>query len=701
MKKPFLNLRIPVIIACSLVFGVVAGYIFVFYNLDFTWFLAAVPLFLVPAIIFALLKKKTALLISLICLLVFCCGVVNCSARAISYRVHEVNDSQTHYICGTVAEKYESPNGAFLILDNATSDNKKLSGKIRIGLKENYGEYCEVGYKIEFSSTLSNYDLFENGKLNYYAEDTVKYYCYSVGGIKSEYGFNLFGQIRVVFRRALYDNLDKDTASICYAMLIGDTKGVDDAALDSFRFGGVAHIFAVSGLHIGLVYGVIAFAMKKLRANKFLSAAICIAVILLYSAVCGFTLSSVRAVIMCAVGIISNLFYAKRDMLNSLAAAVFIILLVTPLSLFSVGFQLSVCAVGGIGIFSSATGKLLGKLKIIPRKLAGGIGVTLGATAGTFPVSLSSFGYVSGAGVLLNIVVIPLVSVFFQIIFAATILTALIPQVGAILPYAVLPLQALLSFLLSAGFENALITGFGAGWFPLFYCLAALTICDKFNFKAIPRAATFTLTAVIAVAFVLLKTFTPVIGHEIAVSANGYGGAVIFKSSRGKILVTTEGVNAQRTVQFINEEYSSALTGVIILGGDGCATVYDPDWKCGEVYISDEYLPLQPYKGVNFNYLKGFTIDGISFVFIDGYTLIAECDGVGVCVSYGDLPEVYCDLLISRNLNYDENTKTPICEAKNTAYFSLKGYEYNVKEYGSLKYRTQGGKLSYEIPIRH
>ena len=100
------------------------------------------------------------------------------------------------------------------------------------------------------------------------------------------------------------DNLDKDTAAICYAMLIGDTKGVDDATLDSFRFGGVAHIFAVSGLHIGLVYGVIAFAMKKLRANKFLSAAICIAVILLYSAVCGFTLSSVRAVIMCAVGII-------------------------------------------------------------------------------------------------------------------------------------------------------------------------------------------------------------------------------------------------------------------------------------------------------------------------------------------------------------------------------------------------------------
>ena len=65
------------------------------------------------------------------------------------------------------------------------------------------------------------------------------------------------------------------------------------------------------------------------------------------------------------------------------------------------------------------------------------------------------------------------------------------------------------------------------------------------------------------------------------------------------------------------------------------------------------------------------------------------------------MPEVYCVLLISRNLNYDENTKTPICEAKNTAYFSLKGYEYNVKEYGSLKYRTQGGKLSYEIPIRH
>jgi len=81
---------------------------------------------------------------------------------------------------------------------------------------------------------------------------------------------------------------------------------------------------------------------------------------------------TVRAATMCAVSIICKLFYQKSDRLNTLAFAATAILLITPLSLFSVGFQLSFCAVGGISVISKTNERLLKKIKT-PQKIASGI----------------------------------------------------------------------------------------------------------------------------------------------------------------------------------------------------------------------------------------------------------------------------------------------------------------------------------------
>ena len=699
--KRFVNIRLPVIVACTLALGIFTGYLFSFYHIDLIWLTATVPVTAIFLITFSLLRRKKFLIFTAIAIAVFFSGFLNSFVRLENYRLTDIETSVSYQVSGTVIEKIETDYGEYVILDNVRANGIKLSGKVYVNLSKTYGEFCDVGYKVEFFSILSLNDLYPYGKLNYRTQDNVKYSCTVTDGLKSEYGFSLFGCIRSRIRNVFYENLDRHTASICYAMVIGDTSGVDSETLDSFRYGGVAHIFAVSGLHIGIIFGIISFVFNKMRANKYVSCIVCLGLIIFYSGICGFTVSSIRAVIMCAVTMLTKLFHVKRDGLNSLAFAVLLILLIFPLNLFSIGFQLSVCAVGGILLFSVKISKLLQKLKL-PKKFCSNVGTTFGATAGTLPAMMAGFGYVSGAGILLNIIIIPVISLLFEFVFISTILATIIPQLGVILQYVVLPLQAVLSFILSKGFENALISGFGAGWFAILYNFALLILSDKFNLKILPRSIAFSISAIAITAYVLMQTFPPVDGFKITVSSSSYGGCVLFKSSQGNILVITENYSVTQVIGTLNENYSLNLSGIVMLGGEKCAEKYDKSLNCNTVYLSADYLPVQPFRDVDFRYEYEFCAGGINFQFIDGKTLFAECDGIKVCICEGkNIPATECDLLVSHYSNFDSENNVNYCNAENTAYFNLKYTIYNVYEYGNLQYKVTNGALFFTPPIKH
>lgn len=692
MKKRFVNIRIPVILALALLSGIITGFYFVYKNIELIWLICVAPTSLIPLIIFTAIKRPKFVIFTLLAVILFIVGFFSCISKLENYKLNEIDTSNPHYVCGTVVEKNINSYGETIIIDNATVDNTPFAGKILVKLKVGYGEFCDIGYRVEFFTTVTKFELFPYGELNYYAQNDVRYSCAVYGGMKSQYRFSLFGSIRKEIRNALYENLDDDTAAICYAMLIGETNDMDERALENFRFGGVAHIFAVSGLHIGLVYAILGGILKKLRANKYAAALICISAIIFYAGICGFTLSSVRAVIMCAISILTRLIHVKRDGLNMLAAAVLVILFINPLNLFAIGFQLSVCAVGGIFMFSSKCGNFLRKIKI-PKKIADTAGASLGATAGTLPVMMAGFGYLSGAGILLNIIVVPVISLMFEIMFVAAIAAALMPPLGIILTYAALPLQAVISFLATAGFENVLITGFGSGLFPLLYCFVFLASSDKLNLGAIYGSIFFAITLVVATGYVLIATFTPLTGHKIAISANAYGGCVLFKGSSGNVLVITDSASTSRITDLLNDNYSLNLDGVILLGDENCAVNYDRALNCDNVYISDFYVPVQPYRDIKFNYAHKFQLSDLNFEFTDGYNLTVTDNGIKICISCGDIPYTDCDLLISENINYDFEMRREICNAKNTVYFSKKGLYYNIAEYGKISFFTENGIL--------
>lgn len=644
MKK-LVNLRIPVLLACFLAFGTAIGYIFIYFSIDLAWIIATVP---TVAVILIFVRKGVYVRVTIVLTaVIFIVGAVAAYIKIDNFGKSQINDNTYCSVCATVSDKGANARGEYVILTYVTANDAKIDGKMIAYLGEFYGDFCDIGYTVRFNATINKIKTFEYGKPNYFLADNVKYNCYVKSGVKAEEDFSLFGSIRIAIRDMLFENLDGDTAAIAYGMLTGNTQYIEEGALRNFRYGGIAHIFAVSGLHIGIVYGLFYILCKRLRLNRWATICLCLLPVFFYVGVCGFTLSPVRAAVMCTVSLFARRFHKKYDGLNSLALSVIIILLINPLNVLSVGFQLSVFAVGGILLLSS---RLMCRFKKVPRKIAKPVGVALGAQAGTLPVMLTNFGYISGAGLLLNIVIVPILSIQFIVMFISTVIALILPFASSvIIPYSALPLEFIVSFFLDAGFENALIKGFGAGLFLPVYYIGLAILSDKINMKLLTRLIALGCTAVILVSYVLVKTFIPFSDFTVAVSAYYNGGEVLIKSHNGNVLIITENMSPAQTAKFLNNNYSPYLDAVILLGGENCAFDYpNLELDCGSVYVFFGYFPAQPFNNIQINYERQFTVCGVEFEFGDGYSVLASCSGVDIAVcAGGDIPFGRCDILIS------------------------------------------------------
>lgn len=678
--KRLANLRIPVLAACALAAGTAVGCLLLYFNIGLLWITAVIPFTAVIIILSAIFTKnmKSAALAAAMAL-TFAAGALGCFLRLDGYG-EQLNEGQAYGFSATVAER----NGDYLILKDVTADGEKINGKISATLNDLYGDYCDVGYKVKFIASVKRCPLFEYGKINYDVRENIRYRCTLSGGLKAEYSFSLFGSVKSEVRKALYSSLDKDSADIAYAMLTGDTYGMDGETLSGFRYGGVAHIFAVSGLHIGIVYGILNLITKKLKVRAGIAAAACIATVFLYAGICGFTVSSVRAAIMCTVAALSRLRLKKYDGMNALAASVLVILLISPASLFLVGFRLTVCAVTGIMLLSK---KICRALKPLPRRLRETLGVSLAAQAGTAPVMLVSFGYLSGAGLLLNVIILPVLSAGFVLLFTGTLLSLVIPFSAAlIIPICSLPVSAAASFIIGAGLENSLISGFGAGLFAPMYLAVLLLLSDKLNLKRLLRFTAAAIAAITAVGYSLINTLMPFGGYEVIASAYYGGGQVLLKGRRGSVLIVTEGLNPARISIMLNEYYAASPEAVILLGGEGCALYYV---KCGldcrQVYVYGGYIPVQPYNGITVSYENTFTVCGISFLFEGGKCVIAEIDGATVAVSAEDY--VYdgdCGLALADRCSG---------ASEYAVAFNDTNAAFNVYRDGDFKFTIKNGKI--------
>src|SRR6266436_1891080 len=196
---------------------------------------------------------------------------------------------------------------------------------------------------------------------------------------------------------------------------------------EPFQQTGTLHLFAVAGLHIGIVATLLWMLATLARLSRKTAAAIIIPLLFFYAAVTGLHVSSLRAATMASI-LIGGLFFERKVFLaNSLAAAAFFILYWNTNELFSTGFQLSFAVVGAIVLFSdpffSVFQRTAAPDPFLPQSLVrgprrwmhssyewlcGGASVSLAAWIGSLPFILWYFHLVTPISLLANLVVVPI-----------------------------------------------------------------------------------------------------------------------------------------------------------------------------------------------------------------------------------------------------------------------------------------------------
>lgn len=202
--------------------------------------------------------------------------------------------------------------------------------------------------------------------------------------------------------------------AVVSAILLGYDEYLDSDLRDDFAGAGAMHILCVSGLHVGIIYLLVAALLGFIRKNavgKWVFAIVVLLSVWVYAVITGISPSVLRASVMISFVALSGPIGRKNVTYNVLAASAFLLLFINPSLLFYTGFRLSYLAVTAIVLLYSPIYKLLVvKNRLLDRIWALTV-VGLAANIGTAPLAIYYFHQFPLLFFLTNLIVIPLTSV--------------------------------------------------------------------------------------------------------------------------------------------------------------------------------------------------------------------------------------------------------------------------------------------------
>ena len=276
-----------------------------------------------------------------------------------------------------------------LELDSLIVNGEEMRGKASLTLPFYVRGDMSIGDYIRFNGNLqgAQFDAAEYDSLM-----SAKYGVYYTAQAESDTLVLISGeltvaeQVRFAVRSALLDNCNTVTANFLYAMIFGDISYLEYSVAQPFRDTGTAHLFAVSGLHVALLFYACSAILSKIRMPKMLSFGIDCFILMGYSALCSFSPSVVRSAIMIIITIVCKYSYEKYDALSACGISASILLLCAPYFLLDAGFLMSYGAVFGIIGTMKPVARTL--RKVIWRPIADAISVTICSNLGLLPLML-------------------------------------------------------------------------------------------------------------------------------------------------------------------------------------------------------------------------------------------------------------------------------------------------------------------------
>lgn len=355
-------------------------------------------------------------------------------------------------VCGRITDKMYK-NGSWCIhikRTNTLSDAenpdkyKDVSGnltKMIVYLKDTDINSLKMGSEVVVWGRYQNFSLPENeGQFNLRRYYRIRKYEANVKDAKvikisrkySGYKEGLF-YLKQRTKNIYNRYLDEDEAGTLCAMMLGDKTGLNEDIKELYQAAGISHVLSLSGLHIASI-GICVFSLLSATGmGIILSSAFSTFLMVSYSILTGMSTSTLRALIMFIMVIIARIIGRTYDLLSAASLSSVLILLENPYYVFDSGFLLSFLSVTGIGVLYPILSDILSKIQqIIKRyirkgilryvadssvceKIAQGLCISFATMLATFPVVMNSFFRVSRYSILINLIVVPLMSVILGV----------------------------------------------------------------------------------------------------------------------------------------------------------------------------------------------------------------------------------------------------------------------------------------------
>ena len=266
---------------------------------------------------------------------------------------------------------------------------------------------------------------------------------------KLERSRNYFLSQRARLLDRLSENgVDGNVYAVVAAMTLGDKSQLTKELRETYTVTGAAHVLALSGLHLSIIYTLLSLFFCRQRW-QIVSQVLIVISIWLFVFLVGMSSSVVRSAVMLTVYALLSLGDRNRMSVNTLAFTAIIMLMVHPLSLFDIGFQLSFLAVLSILIWNPVFEGVIPQSFLMSHRLVRWLwsllAVSCAAQLGTAPLIAYYFGRFSSLFLITNLVVLP----FAPLIIYLTLAVLFIPSLAYILVYIVSALNGVLTFLAS------------------------------------------------------------------------------------------------------------------------------------------------------------------------------------------------------------------------------------------------------------
>ena len=500
------------------------------------------PLVGIPLGIFLITKKYKSLLLYLafagVGLLL---GTGWLWVRSLPYDRYTVYEGREDVAEGTVTESGSSMESSYLEIEIENSRIDLPSGtKIRlygasthhIRIGDTVRIKCEYGKVAGESYRANSVSLIANGTISYHASGDS--FLYSLRNLMLDSCEDLY---------AAYDSV-----GVAQALTVRERSNLPYETGEGYRNAGVAHLLAISGLHLSILVALLRRILLLLRLRKVTREWIALGIILLYCFLTGFSPSIVRASVMLGFVLVGELILDETDGLTVLFFALFVLLMFNPYALLSVGLQLSFLSCLGIMLLEPYIGDLQKRirgdtktphrrLRRLAASLTGSFLISCGAVVFTFPATTVSFGNLSYLAPLSNLIFVPLFTPILALLLLSVLVYPLLPVVGswlAFLPgFALQGMDGLFGWLSDSNVGSVSIDG---AWVAIPVVLSVLAIAAMLLFSK-RSIHVFLSCSCCAMASVLCLVFFPADAHSVQLTVSASEGYVYAHDGESSVFV--------------------------------------------------------------------------------------------------------------------------------------------------------------------